>query len=167
MNVENAEKAGQLAEDQSQESIAGVEVETTAEENASTAEEVKPGASDSAALETNTEASSPDFEELSEPSLRSAPARSVLGHRTIIKNARLRVGNPSRISTDVLIATDPESVSGEEAEEMEITPLYDKDSVVGLAIKCRCGAAHEVRFEFPQTASAGSEMPKTGSEEPE
>ena len=160
MIVENAEKTGKLAEDVSQESIARVEAETTTEG-------VQPGDSDSAAVDINAEASSPEFEELSEPSLQSPPARSVIGHRSIIKNTRLRVGTPSRISTDVPISPDPESASGEEAEEMEITPLYDKDSVVGLAITCRCGAAHEVRFEFPQTASAGSGKPETGSGEPE
>ncbi len=69
-------------------------------------------------------------------------ASSDLGHRKIVKKSNIRMGRPKKIEPEFHIEREPRR------ESVEITPLKDKDEVVGLRLKCSCGVIHEVRFEF-------------------
>ncbi|MEE9162186.1 MAG: hypothetical protein V3U35_04355 [Candidatus Neomarinimicrobiota bacterium] len=75
-----------------------------------------------------------------------AEAASELGHRRIVKKGNVRLGRPKMIKPEFHIEPEPHR------ESVEITPLKDKDEVVGLRLTCSCGAVHEVRFEFTDEA---------------
>ncbi|UCD37316.1 MAG: hypothetical protein JSW54_10845 [Fidelibacterota bacterium] len=66
-----------------------------------------------------------------------------LGHRRLIKKGKVRQGTPMTISHEVSL--EPESAG---QEQMEITPLMENDTIVGLHIRCGCGSNQEVRFEY-------------------
>ena len=74
-----------------------------------------------------------------EPMLKEAI--SGIGHRHIVKKGKVRQGRPVNITPE--ISLEPE------AEDMEVTPIMDGETVVGFNIACGCGATHEVRFKYP------------------
>ncbi len=79
------------------------------------------------------------------------PRRSVsrLGHRRLVKSGRLRPGTPVRITPEVKLEPEPVPEPGDYT--IEVTPILEGETMVGLAVMCGCGARHEVRFEYGDT----------------
>ena len=69
-------------------------------------------------------------------------ASSMLQHQSIIKKEHVRPGKPTTIV--------PKMPVNVEQEEAKITPIVDGDRVVGIKVVCRCGATHEIRFEYDE-----------------
>jgi hypothetical protein len=67
---------------------------------------------------------------------------TTLGHRRIVKERNVHQGQPQKIKHEISFEPEPET------EHIDVVPLKDGDSIVGLRIECGCGATHEVRFEY-------------------
>ncbi len=63
-----------------------------------------------------------------------------VANKTIIKKSSVRQGAPQTIV--------PEVPSGVNQRPMEVQPLLEEDTIVGIKVTCSCGNSHEVRFEF-------------------
>ena len=87
--------------------------------------------------------SQPDFIPWQEEPLPKQ-AVSMVGHRRIIKSSKVRRGMPRKITPEVSLEPEPEP----EGKSIEVTPITDGETVVGLRIACGCGATHEVHFEY-------------------
>ena len=96
---------------------------------------------DSSTLEDRHPSGQTEFTPWQEESL-PAHATSKLGHRRIIKSVNVLRGEPVKITPHITLEPEPEP------ESMEITPLIEDDTIVGLRMTCGCGATHEVRFEY-------------------
>ncbi len=99
---------------------------------------------DSSTLEERHSSGQTEFTPWREESL-SAHATSKLGHRRIIKSGNVVLRRePVKITPHITLEPEPEP----EPESVDITPLIEDDTIVGLRITCGCGATHEVRFEY-------------------
>ncbi len=80
-----------------------------------------------------------DFVRWEEDVLPSTQGLTV-AHQTIIKKSNVRPGTPQTIVPKVpaLVGRRP----------MEVQPLLEEDTIVGMKVTCSCGNSHEVRFEF-------------------
>ncbi len=79
------------------------------------------------------------FVQWEEEALPSAQNLTV-AHKTIIKKTSVRQGAPQTIVPEV-----PARVN---QPPMEVQPLLEEDTIVGMKVTCSCGNSHEVRFEF-------------------
>ncbi|MFB0517010.1 MAG: hypothetical protein ACETWG_10485, partial [Candidatus Neomarinimicrobiota bacterium] len=85
----------------------------------------------------------PDFVPWREEQLPKQ-AVSGIGHRRVIKKDNVHRGTPVKITHEISLEPEPEP----KARRIEVSPIMDGDTVVGLSIVCGCGATHEVRFEY-------------------
>lgn len=69
------------------------------------------------------------------------PAQNLaVANKVIIKKSNVR---PGALQTIV-----PEVFSRVDQPPMEVQPLLEDDTIVGMKVTCSCGNSHEVRFEF-------------------
>ena len=54
----------------------------------------------------------------------------------------VKIAEPVKITHEISLEPDPEP------ESVEITPLIEDETIVGLLLKCSCGKTHEVRFDY-------------------
>ena len=64
----------------------------------------------------------------------------VVAHKTIIKRTRVETGPPKFITPEV-----PE-LHG--ADQMEVEPIMEDESIIGMRVRCKCGANHEILFDY-------------------
>ena len=84
-------------------------------------------------------ADAPDFIQWEEESLPSI-SNLASANKVIIKKRNVRQGAPQTIVPDVSALNDQQT--------MNVTPLLEEDTIVGMKVTCSCGNSHEVRFEF-------------------
>ena len=100
-----------------------------------------PGAKDSSTSEDLTAPRQGDFTPWSEEQSHSQ-ATSRLGQSRVIKGRMVKIAEPVKITHEISLEPDPEP------ESVEITPLIEDETIVGLLLKCSCGKTHEVRFDY-------------------
>lgn len=61
-------------------------------------------------------------------------------HQRIIKKRQVATGEPTMIQPPI-----PE-VHG--SSQMEVEPILEDEIVIGVRVKCRCGAKHEILFDY-------------------
>lgn len=66
--------------------------------------------------------------------------RGVISHQTIIKKEQIKEGRRKVIKAEVPLEPDDEA--------LVVVPIVEDEEIVGLRISCRCGAEHEIRFEY-------------------
>ena len=69
-------------------------------------------------------------------------AISRLGSSRVIKGRMVKIAEPVKITREISLEPDPEPVS------VEITPVIEDETIVGLQLRCSCGKIHEVRFDY-------------------
>ncbi|MCH7939897.1 MAG: hypothetical protein IID13_09155 [Candidatus Marinimicrobia bacterium] len=63
-----------------------------------------------------------------------------VANKVIVKKSNVRPGAPRTIIPKIPTHVDRRS--------MEVTPLIEDDTIVGMKVTCSCGNSHEVKFEF-------------------
>ncbi len=71
-----------------------------------------------------------------------SPATSRPRQSRVIKGRMVRIAEPAKITHEISLEPDPKP------ENVEINPLIEGDTIVGLLLKCSCGRTHEVRFDY-------------------
>ena len=82
-----------------------------------------------------------DFEAWSEEPLPEG-ARTMVGRTSILKKEDIKQLSSRRITP--VLPMEPES----EEQSMEVLPVMEGETLIGLKIQCHCGATHEVRLDY-------------------
>lgn len=61
-------------------------------------------------------------------------------HERIIKKRRVETGPPTII--------EPVIPTLHDANQMEVEPITEDEVVIGMRVRCRCGAKHEILFDY-------------------
>jgi hypothetical protein len=91
------------------------------------------------------ESQSSDFEAWTEQPLPES-AKTKVARSSILKKDRIIQKSARRITP--ILPPEPQP----EDQTMEVIPVMEGDTLVGLKIQCRCGATHEVHLEYSDEA---------------